>query len=218
MSLPIDFVASAAALECYETCPRRFQHHYLNHLPTAGPDPTTAARTRRGDLFHRLVLWHDLGLDTDVILQTADDPVLETQWAAYKSFQDTLSAGGCTVLHDQSLVARSGDFQVLAKIDALTVDPIGGVTIYDWKTSERPSPGDWSIASSRRSTRMSSGRCCAIARARSWLIPSRSGSSTGSRRTRTTRLKSGIRRPGWPLGQAGWKVCSPRSPRIRRST
>lgn len=140
MSLPIDFVASATALECYESCPRRFQHRYLDDLPTAGPDPKAAERMQRGELFHRLVLWHDLGLDTEVILQTVDDPVLETQWTAYRSFQDTLGVDGCRVQHDQSLVARCGGFPVLAKVDALVVGPTGCVTIYDWKTSERPSP------------------------------------------------------------------------------
>ncbi|MBA2454541.1 MAG: PD-(D/E)XK nuclease family protein [Chloroflexia bacterium] len=140
MSLPIDFVASATALKCYEVCARKFQHRYLDHVPTAGPDAESAEQMQRGELFHRLVLWHDLGLDTDVILQTADDPVLETQWAAYRSFGNTLGVDGSRVQHDQSLVARCGGFPVLAKVDALVVDPAGCVTIYDWKTTERPSP------------------------------------------------------------------------------
>lgn len=93
---------------------------------------------QRGELFHRLVLWHDLGLDTSLILQSAGDPVLEAQWAAYQSFRDALSAGGVAVQHDQSLVARCAGYSVLAKIDALVVDPTGGVTIYDWKTAEHP--------------------------------------------------------------------------------
>lgn len=138
MSLPIDFVASATALECYESCPRRFQHRYLLHSPTAGPDPESARRMQRGELFHKLVLWHDLGLDTDVVLHNAGDPVLDEQWAAYESFQQRPGSHAGSMRHDQSLIARCAGYPVLAQVDALRCEPDGRVTIYDWKTSERP--------------------------------------------------------------------------------
>ena len=62
MSLPDDFVASATALECYASCPRRFRQRYIDHLPSAGPDASMSEQMHRGTLFHRLVLWDDLGL------------------------------------------------------------------------------------------------------------------------------------------------------------
>lgn len=138
MPLPIDFVASATALECYEYCPRRFQHRYLDHLPTAGPDKESAARMERGSLFHRLVLWDDLGLDTSLILDSAADPLLAEQWSAYQSFRETQQHEQAPLQHDVSLTASCGGIPVMAKIDALRIDPAGGVTIYDWKTSEQP--------------------------------------------------------------------------------
>lgn len=136
MSLPTDFVASATALECYECCPRRFRHRYLEHSPAGGPDPKSAQRMQRGDLFHRLVVWDDLGLDTSLILESADDPDLVQQWTAYQSFRQSLPANG-ELLHDQTLVARCGTHPVQAKLDALYLGDGGTVTIYDWKTGDR---------------------------------------------------------------------------------
>lgn len=138
MSLPIDFVASATALECYLSCPRRFRHRYIDHLPTAGPDHKSSERMRRGDLFHKLVLWDALGLDASMILQTENDPELTDMWASYQDFRATLAGAGVAVLHDQVLTARCGTMPVQARLDALAFGPAGDVTIYDWKTSFWP--------------------------------------------------------------------------------
>lgn len=136
MPLPTEFVASATALECYEQCPRRFRYRYLEHVPAAGPPQGVARRMERGEIFHRLVLWDELGLDVSMILDTVDDPELVEQWTTYRQFRATLT--GVELQHDRTLVARCGDNLVQAKLDALAVALDGSVTIYDWKTSPRP--------------------------------------------------------------------------------
>ena len=138
MPLPTDFVASATALECYATCPRRFRHRYIDRLPAAGPDETTASRMRRGTLFHRLVVWDDLGLDTSLILQAEDDPGLVEVWASYCQHREALFEGYTRIQHDQVLTARCGSVAVQARLDALAFGPDGGVTIFDWKTGLHP--------------------------------------------------------------------------------
>jgi RecB family exonuclease len=138
VSLPIDFVASATALECYEICPRRFRHRYIDHLPTAGPDPANESQMRRGNLFHRLILWDDLGLDTSLILDAEIDPDLQAQWTAFRGFRESLTADGVSLQHDQTLSARCAGYQVQARLDAIAIRPGGAVTIYDWKTSRHP--------------------------------------------------------------------------------
>lgn len=136
MPLPTDFMVSATALECYELCPRRFHYRYLEHAPAAGLPQGVERRMERGQIFHRLVLWNDLGLDVSMILDAVDDPELIEFWDAYCAFAATLD--GLDVQHDRTLVARSGNHPVQAKLDALVVAPDGSVTIYDWKTSARP--------------------------------------------------------------------------------
>ncbi|HEX2280163.1 MAG TPA: PD-(D/E)XK nuclease family protein [Thermomicrobiales bacterium] len=140
MSLPIDFVASATALECYEVCPRRFQHRYLDRVPAAGPDRGVTLRTQRGDIFHKLVVWESLGLDTSVILGTTDDPELPELWDSFQAFHATMRKHGATLRHDRTLTATCGPYSVMARVDTLSTGD-AGVTIYDWKTSARPDRG-----------------------------------------------------------------------------
>lgn len=138
MSLPDDFVASATSLDVYAVCPRRFRHRYIDHLPAAGPDDDTAGQMQRGNLFHRLVLWHGLGIDTGPILESEDDPVLRAEWDAYLLYRSSFSGDEVTIVHDQVLTASCGDVAVQARLDALAFWPDGDVTILDWKTSENP--------------------------------------------------------------------------------
>jgi RecB family exonuclease len=138
VSLPDDFVASATSLDVYAVCPRRFRHRYIDRLPAAGPDDDTAGQMQRGNLFHRLVLWHGLGIDTGPILESEDDPDLRAQWDAYLTFRRSLPDNGVTILHDQVLTASCGDYAVQARLDALAFWPDGDVTIFDWKTSANP--------------------------------------------------------------------------------
>ena len=138
MSLPIEFVASATALECYLACPRRFRHRYIDRTPAAGPARSVAEPMRRGDLFHKLVAWDGLGLDTRIILDAENDPELEAIWDAYQAFQSTLLADSSTIMHNVTLSAHCGPVAIEARIDALVTGPDAGVTIYDWKTSPWP--------------------------------------------------------------------------------
>lgn len=134
MSLPVEFVASATGLECYLACPRRFRHRYIDRLPAAGTIEDTAGRIRRGDLFHKLVVWDSLGMDIESVLAVENDEQLADLWQSFARFQDVLYADGSTVQHEQVLTARCNGIAVTARLDALVTAPDGTITIYDWKT------------------------------------------------------------------------------------
>jgi len=138
VSLPDDFVASATSLDVYAVCQRRFRHRYIDHLPAVGLDEDTAVQMQRGNLFHRLVLWHGLGIDTSPILDGEGDPDLQAHWDAYLAFRRSLPVDGVTILHDQVLTSTCGDVAVQARLDALAFWPDGDVTIFDWKTGANP--------------------------------------------------------------------------------
>lgn len=134
MSLPVEFVASATGLECYLACPRRFRYRYIDRLPPARAGQDDDGHIRRGDLFHKLVVWESLGMDIESVLRVENDDKLADLWDSFTRFQDGLRADGSTVEHEQVLTARCNDIAVTARLDALVTAPDGSITIYDWKT------------------------------------------------------------------------------------
>lgn len=134
MSLPVEFVASATGLECYLACPRRFRHQYLDRLPAARTSEDATGRIRRGDIFHKLVVWDSLGLDIEPVLAVEADNSLAGFWHSFVRFRDDLDADGSIVQHEQVLTARCNGIAVTARLDALVTAQDGSITIYDWKT------------------------------------------------------------------------------------
>ncbi len=134
MLLPHEFVASATGLECYLSCPRRFRQKYIDRLPASLSDKEAQKRFRRGDLFHKLVVWDSLEMDIAPILAFEEDDSLSAIWECYTRFQETLAANGATVEHEQVLTAHCNGIAVTARLDALVTAPDGSITIYDWKT------------------------------------------------------------------------------------
>lgn len=146
--LPSDFVFTQANLQDYVECRRRFQLRYLWELAwpaiEAEPADDYEAHVRDGELFHRLVHQHQLGLAADrlraLVVAAAEESggQLATWWENY------LRAGPSDLPQrrypELALSVPLGDHRLLAKYDLVAVMPGRRAEIVDWKTGTyRPS-------------------------------------------------------------------------------
>lgn len=125
-------------LDWLETCPRQFQHAYLDCLG-ALPNPAQQARRDWGERFHLLMQQRELGVPVESFLR--QDPQLERALNALLSPAPELFAPQANtrraVEHRRSL--RWGHYLLSAIYDLLAVGP-DGIQIVDWKTHLRPQP------------------------------------------------------------------------------
>jgi hypothetical protein len=143
-SLPQIF--SAASLQDYTDCRRRFQLRYLLHLawPAIESDPVLENERyiQRGTAYHRMIHQYQLGLTSDQVSGQVEDTDLSRWW---KHFIDSTKSGSLSNLaNDQFtsypeivLSAPLSSVRLLARYDLVQIGPDGHVIIYDWKTSQR---------------------------------------------------------------------------------
>ena len=143
MPLPSDFVFSQHNLQDYLDCPRRFQLRHLERMawPAVQSEPILEQERHMqlGELFHRLVQQHQLGLPVETLEESAgSDPNLQTWWQAYLRHPQTELPP--LRKPEFTLAAQFAGFRLLAKYDLLAVDPGKRAVIVDWKTNRRRTP------------------------------------------------------------------------------
>jgi hypothetical protein len=149
MTLPDNFQFSQGSLQDFVDCRRRFQLRYLERRawPALQTEPAIEAERhmRQGALFHRLVQAHLLGVPAESLASLIQDEDLERWWGHYLQYVGDLTGfqnlSGLELHPEISLSAPLGDYRLLAKYDLVTLQPDGGCTIFDWKTSrQQPKP------------------------------------------------------------------------------
>jgi CRISPR/Cas system-associated exonuclease Cas4 (RecB family) len=146
--LPTPFTFSQSSLQDYADCARRFQLRYLEQLswPAVETEPVVdnERRQQEGQLFHRLVQQHQLGLPADKLARLANTPDLERWWKNYLSTDFNIN--GYAKYTELSLSAPLGEHRLLAKYDLVAVKPGERAIIFDWKTSLKRPRDEWMAA------------------------------------------------------------------------
>jgi hypothetical protein len=141
--LPNNFHFTQGNLQDYTDCPRRFQLRYIFQLawPASISEPMRVHEKlmKRGESFHRLAEQYLLGLppdDLEHIAQLSPDEHLENWWQTFIKTLSPYMKGKRFV--EKSLTMPFDDYRLGAKYDLVLFDPGKGITIFDWKTSDRP--------------------------------------------------------------------------------
>lgn len=145
--LPPPFVFSQSSLQDYADCPRRFQLRYIEQLswPAIETEPVVENERRQleGQLFHRLVQQHLLGLPADKLSRLATTPDLERWWKNYLATD--LGLDSHTKSTELALSSPIGEHRLLAKYDLVAVKD-GRAMIFDWKTYAKRPRNEWLAA------------------------------------------------------------------------
>jgi CRISPR/Cas system-associated exonuclease Cas4 (RecB family) len=133
ISMPI----TQGHLKLLETCPRRFQYSYLEHIPVPTA-PAVLERQQWGTQFHLVMQQRELGLSVDAIL--AETPELELAVnrllaAARELFQPPQPDEFRQSEHRRQLAFN--DYLLTVIYDLLIMTP-HQAHIVDWKTYQRP--------------------------------------------------------------------------------
>lgn len=140
--LPPDFVFTQANLQDYVECRRRFQLRYLWELawPAIEVEPADdyEAHVRDGELFHRLVHQHQLGLGAER-LQALVAAAAEESGGQLAAWWENYLQAGPPDLPEQRypeliLSVPLAHHRLLAKYDLVAVSPGRRAEIVDWKT------------------------------------------------------------------------------------
>jgi CRISPR/Cas system-associated exonuclease Cas4 (RecB family) len=146
--LPSGFAFSQSSLQDYSDCPRRFQLRYIEQLqwPAVETEPVleNERRQREGQLFHRLVQQHLIGLPVEKLARLANSPDLSRWWKNYLGYKLELS--GYAQYTEITLAAPVGTYRLLAKYDLVAVKLGERVFIYDWKTYHKRPRDEWMAA------------------------------------------------------------------------
>jgi len=163
------FTFSQSSLQDYADCPRRFQLRYIDQLawPAVDSEPMVEneRRQQEGQLFHRLVQQHRLGLPADDLARLANTPDLARWWGNYTASGPALD--GYTTFSESTLSAPLVAHRLVAKYDLIALDSNKAI-IVDWKTYARRPRDEWMAA--RWQTRVYRAL---LALAGSHLMPSR---------------------------------------------
>jgi CRISPR/Cas system-associated exonuclease Cas4 (RecB family) len=146
--LPAAFIFSQSSLQDYFDCPRRFQLRYIEQLawPAVETEPVleNERRQQAGQLFHRLVQQHLVGLPVEKLTRLANSPDLSRWWANYLGHDFEL--GDYTKYTELTLIAPVGAHRLLAKYDLVALAPGRKALIFDWKTSHKRPRDEWMAA------------------------------------------------------------------------
>jgi CRISPR/Cas system-associated exonuclease Cas4 (RecB family) len=146
-TLPANFTFSQSSLQDFTDCPRRFQLRYIDQLkwPAVESEPVldNERRQQEGQLFHRLVQQHRIGLPVDKLTPLASTENLRRWWEHYLNFDFHLE--DAAQFTELALSAPVGPFRLVAKFDLLAVKN-GKAAIYDWKTSIKRPRDEWMAA------------------------------------------------------------------------
>ena len=146
--LPPAFTFSQSSLQDYYDCPRRFQLRYIEQLawPAVETEPVleNERRQQEGQLFHRMVQQHLIGLPAEKLARLANTPDLARWWENYLGAK--LDITGYAQYSELSLAAPVGTFRLLAKYDLVAVKPGEQAIIFDWKTYRKRPKDEWMAA------------------------------------------------------------------------
>ena len=130
------FNFSQSSLQDYFDCPRRFQLRYIEHLawPAVETEPIleNEHRQQEGQLFHRMVQQHLVGLPVEKLTRLANSPDLARWWENYLSHKFELD--GYSKYTELVLTAPGGSYRLLAKYDLVAILPGRKAIIFYWKT------------------------------------------------------------------------------------
>lgn len=143
--LPDNFQFTQSNLQDYETCPRRFDLRYRQHLQwpaeQTAPVMETERRMRLGSEFHWLAHQHALGIPLDALTAAASadpSPELGAMWQNYLVHRPAdLATDGVRLFPEVTLATVLNGFRLAAKFDLLAALPDERVLIVDWKTNLR---------------------------------------------------------------------------------
>ncbi len=143
--LPVPFTFSQSSLQDHADCPRRFQLRYMDELswPAVESEPVVEneKRQQEGQLFHRLVQQHLLGLPVEKLGELANTPDLERWWQNY--LKADLQIDGFQKYTELTLSCPLGGQRLLAKYDLVAIKPGEKATIVDWKTYAKHPRDEW---------------------------------------------------------------------------
>jgi hypothetical protein len=129
---PLFLQLSQAHLQTLSTCPRKFQHSFLEQLALPRLD-TSSEQQQLGTQFHRLMQQHELGLDIQPLLQ--ENPKLEEWFRRFQQFPPPMVLGSRQSEHQRTLVFQNA---TLIAIYDLLIQGQDQAQIIDWKTYRRP--------------------------------------------------------------------------------
>ena len=142
------FSFSQTSLQDFSDCPRRFQLRYIKQLqwPAVETEPVleNERRQQEGQLFHRRVQQHLIGLPAEKLTRLANSPDLSRWWENYLGTKFKYSGYAQHV--EITLAAPVGTFRLLAKYDLIAVKLGARVSIYDWKTTRKRPRDEWMAA------------------------------------------------------------------------
>lgn len=143
-------ILSQSSLQDYADCARRFQLRYLERLsyPAVESEPAleNEKHQREGELFHRLVQQHLIGVPAGQVGRLANSDNLNRWWLNFQTTVDLSAHGDLTGLYPEAtLSAPVGTFRLVAKYDLIAVRD-GRAVIYDWKTYRKRPRDEWLAA------------------------------------------------------------------------
>ena len=149
MSLPFTF--SQSSLQDYVDCPRRFQLRYIQQLqwPAVETEPVleNERRQQEGQLFHRMVHQHLIGMPVESLFRMAISPDLSRWWGNYLNAPELQGMKDLKGIYTElTLSIPVGIHRLVAKYDLVVVRPGGGVVVYDWKTYRKRPRDEWMAA------------------------------------------------------------------------
>ena len=143
--LPTSFTFSQSSLQDYVDCPRRFQLRYIEQLawPAVEVEPAleNERRQQEGQLFHRMVQQHLIGLSIEKLAHLANTPGLSRWWENYLNYKFDIT--GYAQSTELTLAAPVGTYRLLAKYDLIAVKPEEQAIIFDWKTYHKRPRDEW---------------------------------------------------------------------------
>lgn len=142
MILPDGFDFTQGNLQDYVDCPYRFFLRYILHIrwPALVVDKALEfeQRGQAGGRFHRLVQQYLLGVPQDRISELVDEdllPDLQNWWEGFLTHVPPWLT--CQRWVETTLTTTLGEQRLVAKYDLILADENGGLTIFDWKTSQK---------------------------------------------------------------------------------
>ena len=139
------FTFSQSSLQDYFDCPRRFQLRYIEHLawPAVETEPIleNERRQQEGQLFHRMVQQHLVGLPVEKLTRLANSPDISRWWENYLGYKFELD--GYSKYTELALTAPGGSHRLLAKYDLVAILPGRKAIIFDWKTYHKRPKDEW---------------------------------------------------------------------------
>ncbi|MGB8212611.1 MAG: PD-(D/E)XK nuclease family protein [Anaerolineales bacterium] len=155
--LPPSFTFSQSSLQDYMDCPRRFQLRYIEHLawPAVETEPVLEYEQSQqaGQLFHRMVQQHLVGLPVEKLTRLANSQDLSRWWENYLGYPFNID--GYTLFPELTLAApiactgntgTGATHRLLAKYDLVAMLPGQKAIIFDWKTSHIRPKDEWMAA------------------------------------------------------------------------